>query len=154
MTPIVSPPRRGQSSFCSLLLACLCSLPGCTAAERGEACELDDADGVIGGTYRFQVRVDDMEFTPKILKVQNSATVTLELTNTGTEPHGFAIDCLATPNDDGCPTEACFEDASRIAPLEPGESVTVEFEAPRAEGIYDFRSTADGDEHVGQFVVQ
>jgi hypothetical protein len=129
-------------------------LHACTSAERSEPCELDDADGVIGGSYTFELTVDDAEFSPKILKAQNTASVNLTLINAGSTPHDFAIACLPTPNDDGCPMQACFEDDAHLVPVEPGQTGMATFVVPRAEGIYEFRSTLNGDVQRGQFIVQ
>lgn len=132
------------------LVATACSEPGA----GDDACALDDADGLVGGDYRFEVSVDDLAFSPVILKAQNDAEVTLRLTNTGTTPHDLVIDCIPTPNDDGCPIEACFPDAAHVPTLAPGESATVTFVTPLPEGIYDFRSTLPGDTQSGQFILQ
>ncbi|MFZ5891832.1 MAG: cupredoxin domain-containing protein [Myxococcota bacterium] len=119
-----------------------------------ETCTPDDLDGVIGGAWTFALVVDDTNFAPLILKTQNSSTVTVSLENRGTRPHDFAIDCLPTPNDDGCPSESCFPPEATIAPVEPGEKGSAAFQTPRVEGIYTFRSTLAGDTLTGQFVVQ
>jgi len=139
--------------FRSVLALGLGAVVGCTSAEKGESCELDDADGVIGGNYEFELTVNDSEFTPKIIKTQNSAMVRLTLMNEGSTPHDFKIDCLPTPNSDGCPQQACFDDDAEISAVAAGESGSATFTVPRAEGIYTFRSTQDGDEQTGQFVV-
>jgi hypothetical protein len=152
--PLVAPGDVSRRTFD--VAAFLLALPlfACTSAERDEPCALDDADGVIGGGYTFELTVDDAEFHPKILKAQNRADVELTLINAGTTPHDFAITCLPTPNDDGCPTQACFDDGARIAAVEPGQNGTATFSTPRAEGIYEFRSTLAGDTQSGQFIVQ
>src|SRR5262249_38702726 len=132
------------------VLACGCSGSGSTS---GDPCE-PDVDGVIGGKYRFEVTVSDDAFVPTILKVQNTATVTLELRNEGTTPHGFAVDCIKTPNDIGCPTRSCFPDEAKIDSLGPGDTASVKFAAPRVEGIYVIRSPVENDTQTAQFVVQ
>ncbi|HET9957479.1 MAG TPA: hypothetical protein VFQ61_23430 [Polyangiaceae bacterium] len=129
-------------------------LGACSSGETKGACELGDLDGIIGGDYQFEVTVNDVEFSPKILKAQNSANVRLKLTNSGTVAHNFLLACQPTPNDDGCPQQACFEDEAQVMHLEPGESVTIEFAVPRAEGLYEFKSTLPGPEPLtGQFIV-
>ena len=148
---LISHPTFGL--FRAVLGLGLLAVVGCTSAEKGEPCELDDADGVIGGNYEFELTVSDTEFTPKIIKTQNSAMVRLTLTNEGTTTHDFKIDCLPTPNSDGCPQEACFADEAEISAVAPGQKGNATFMVPRAEGIYTFRSTQNGDEQTGQFVV-
>jgi hypothetical protein len=98
--------------------------------------------------------VDDTAFTPVILKAENLATVTLRLTNVGSQPHGFSVQCMPTPNSQGCPTTSCFPDASTIPSISPDASTTVTFTVPNPEGIYTFGSSASADRMTGQFVVQ
>jgi hypothetical protein len=136
--------------FCLLLLVSAC---GADAAPEG-ACQPDDLDGVIGGEAEFEVSVDETAFRPRILTAQNRATVTLTLTNAGSEPQGFFIECLPTPNDDGCPAESCFSDEARIEPIAPGESAKVMFEVPIVEGTYSIVSAPGRDQPSAQFVVK
>ena len=139
----------------SLGVCLLLLLPACGSDGTPEdACQPDDLDGVIGGEVEFEVTVDDKAFSPRILTAQNRATVTLTLTNAGSEPQGFFIACLPTPNDDGCPTESCFSDDARIAPLAPGESSNVVFEVPIVEGTYSIVSEPGRVEPSAQFVVK
>jgi hypothetical protein len=143
------PLSRPSIGFCLLFLVSACS------DDRPEdACQPDDLDGVIGGEAEFVVTVDEDAFSPRILSTQNRATVTLTLTNTGSEPHGFFIECLPTPNDDGCPTESCFTDDARIDPIAPGESSNVVFEVPIVEGTYSIVSEPERDAPSAQFVVK
>jgi hypothetical protein len=135
-------------SCCALLLACG------SDAEPSDICQPDDFDGVIGGSVTFELTVDDERFRPLILTAQNRATVTLTLSNAGTEPRGFFVECLPTPNDDGCATESCFPDAARIEPIEPGESATRVFEVPLVEGTYSIVSEPGQSEPSAQFVVK
>lgn len=152
------PPRAAQWRKLRLHLLGLLAIVAATACshpdEGEDVCALDDADGIVGGDYTFEVSVNDVAFTPVILKAQNDALVTLTLTNTGTTPHNLVVDCLPTPNDNGCPTEACFPDEAKIAALEPGESASTTFLTPLPEGIYDFRSDLAGDTQSGQFILQ
>jgi len=134
-------------------LPALALLAGC-AMDGSTGCEPDDADGVVGGKYTFEVTVDDDAFQPTILKAQNTATVTVVLSNAGTVPHGFGVECIKTPNDTGCPTKSCFPDEATIEPIEPGKSATTKFAVPRVEGIYVIHSSAAGDVEEAQFVVQ
>jgi hypothetical protein len=127
----------------------------CSEPSHGEdVCAPDDADGLVGGEYRFEVSVDDLAFSPVILKAQNDAWVTLTLTNTGTAPHNWVVDCIPTPNDNGCPTEGCFPTEAKLAATLPGDSATVTFLTPLPEGIYEFRSDLPGDTQSGQFILQ
>jgi hypothetical protein len=139
----------GAISLLRLASACSSSSDG-----GGDVCKPDDADGILGTKDTFQVEVTDDAFSPRVLASQNLTEVTLKLTNGGTTPHGFVIGCLQTPNDDGCPTESCFPDEAKIAPLDPGESKTVEFAVPLVEGIHTVSTGVDGDAAEGQFIVQ
>lgn len=143
--------RFGSTS----LFAILVSVLGCSTSSTSDVCAPDDLDGIVGGEWTFELVVDDAGFAPLILKTQNSSTVTLSLENRGTRAHGFHIDCLPTPNEDGCPLESCFAPEANIASLDAGSSATTTFPTPRVEGIYTFRSSLPGDEALnGQFVVQ
>jgi hypothetical protein len=133
---------------CVLLLLLSCS------SDDDDVCKPDDADGVVGVDITLVVKVDDASFQPAIVKTQNSSHVTLTLTNTGTKSHGFAVDCLPTPNGRGCPDRSCFPAEATIAPIAPGASTTVKFTSPVVEGIYIYRSTAEGDAATGQFILQ
>jgi hypothetical protein len=128
-------------------------LMGCGSSGSEDACQPGDADGVVGGKYAFEVTVDDGAFKPIILKAQNTATVTIVLSNSGTVAHGFSVACISTPNDTGCSTKSCFPDEATIEPILPGKKATTKFAVPRVEGIYPISSSADGDAQA-QFVVQ
>jgi hypothetical protein len=128
---------------------------GCSGdSQDGDVCAPDDQDGIVGITATFAVSVSDAAFAPAIIKTQNKSTITLTVTNAGTAPHGFAIDCLSTPNDRGCPATSCFTDAATLAPIAPGASATITFPTPGVEGIYTFRSNGPGDTQTGQFILQ
>jgi hypothetical protein len=128
------------------LLLGLIALAACSSSddEVGDACNPADQDGVVGGTFALDVTITDTGFTPTVVQVQNSSTVTLTVHNTGTKAHSFAVDCL-TKN--GC--SSCFPAASKVGPLAPGASATATFTAPSFEGLYTTRS--DGDTFTGQF---
>src|ERR1700733_6118697 len=73
---------------------------GCTSTSGGGgsgggAC-FPDNDGINGGSYTFDLMVDDTGFSKTILATQNDAQATLTLTNTGTKPHGFQVECTST----------------------------------------------------------
>jgi hypothetical protein len=104
-----------------------------------------DSDGVWGGDAGFALQVTDDAFSPAILKTQNLANITLTLTNAGTKPHDFVVDCMGS---------TCFPDASSIPPVPPDASATTRFVAPYTEGIYVFRSDLPGDTQTGQFILQ
>ncbi|MEO6575796.1 MAG: CARDB domain-containing protein, partial [Polyangiaceae bacterium] len=91
----------------------------------------------------------DTAFSPVILKAQNSGSVSLTVKNTGAKAHDFVVQCLAV---NGC--TACFPDAAKIPPLQPGASAIVTFTAPEEEGIYAFTSDVPGDMFAGQFILQ
>jgi hypothetical protein len=116
-------------------------------ASEGGACTGPDEDGVVGGTYTFEVEVSDTGFRPAVIKAQNSGTITLTLKNAGTAPHGLDIACLVVQ---GC--TSCFPDASKIAPIAPGAQATATFTAPAEEGIFPVRSP--GDAFEGQLILQ
>jgi hypothetical protein len=138
-------------------LATAASTLACSSdPEQNDACTPDDADGIIDEPATLLLTVSDTEFEPKILSAQNTSDITLTLRNNGTKPHSFVVDCLPTPNNDGCPTESCFPSESTIDPVPPGESATIMFETPLVEGIYSFHSDVVGDEELepGQFIIQ
>ncbi len=130
----------------------------------GGPCSPGDSDGIVGVPTVLDLVATDTAFSPAILKAQNLSRVTVTLTNAGARPHGFSIDCLPTPNANGCPPTSCFPDAAVIAPVEPDASATTTFSTPNPEGIYTFRSDVPGDTRaapdggleglVGQFIVQ
>jgi hypothetical protein len=125
------------------------------------ACAPPDQDGIAGGTTVFQLYVNDDAFyrggdagTWPILTAENKSTVKLTVTNTGTRPHDFSIDCYPTPNTMGCPTKSCFPTDASIPAIAPGASATATFKVPLLDGvIYTFRSNLPGDAQTGQFNV-
>ena len=132
------------------------SISGCSsdADKNDDACMPDDADGIVAEPATLTLNVDDTEFSPKILTTQNTSPVTLTVTNQGATPHSFVVDCKATPNTDGCPTQSCFPDGARTEQIAPGESMRIVFETPAVEGVYTFRSDVTGDTLAGQFIIQ
>jgi hypothetical protein len=135
-----------------------CSSGDSTSGGGGANACFDDANGISGGTYTFDVTVDDTGFSKQILETENLAQVTLTLKNTGTKPHGFEVACMPTNAPAGCPRTSCFPAGSTIAPLAPGASTTVTFDTPNPEGIYVFKSSAPADGAVsglnhGQFIL-
>jgi hypothetical protein len=147
------------------------SLPDCGAVEAGvlaeagaeddagaeggtnDKCQLGDQDGVSGGTLTFDLTATDTGYSPVILKAENGADVTLTFKNMGTVPHGFAVQCIPTPNDDGCPTRSCFPNEAAITPIAPGMTATVKFRTPAAEGTYIFGADPPCSGMAGQFIV-
>lgn len=130
-------------------------LVACSSSDDDDdSCTPDDADGIDNVALTVAVTVDDTGFQPTIIKTQNSSSITLTLTNKGTKPHGFAVDCLATPNARGCPTQSCFPNETTIATVAPGANATATFATPAVEGIYTFRSPVSGDSATGQFILQ
>src|SRR5262245_12994305 len=125
------PRRLFGAVFNGLVLFC-----GCSTSNDEDACKPDDADGIVSVDMTVAVTVNDTSFQPAIIKTQNTSIVTLTLTNAGTHPHGFALDCLPTPNSRSCPTASCFPAAATIAPIAPGTSTTTKFMTPAVEGIY------------------
>lgn len=134
---------------------CLCIVPACSSDDSDDdACMPDDADGIASVDITVALAIDDTTFAPAIVKTQNTSVVTLTVTNTGTKPHGFAVDCLPTPNAKGCPTTSCFSAAATVPAIAPGSNATVKFTTPAVEGIYTYRSTGEGDTATGQFILQ
>jgi hypothetical protein len=138
----------------SLLALALASAACDDDEETGDACTPDDLDGVIGGDVTFEVTIGDDAFSPRILTAQNRAAVTLTLTNDSNEARGFFVECLPTPNDDGCPSDSCFPDDARLDPIEPGASAIAEFEVPIVEGAYTIVSAPGETEPSAQFIVK
>jgi hypothetical protein len=143
------------------LTNCSSSSGGSASGDKGDDDDDDscfpDNDGVTGNTdgiYNFVLTVDDTGFSKMLLTTQNSAMVSLMLTNTGTKPHGFKVGCTsvtpAYPNAPaGCPTTACFDASVSIAPLDPGKSATIMFETPVPDNlIYPFTSNEPADSAV------
>jgi len=155
MNPVFKPllwPR------CALLLVIAAVNVACSsvATKNDDLCTPDDADGIISEPAVLELTVTDREFAPKILTTQNSSDITLTLKNEGTTPHSFVVDCLPTPNNDGCPTKSCFPSEANVDPVAPGAEATIMFETPLVEGIYTFRSNVaeDTDLESGQFIIQ
>lgn len=153
----------------SCLFVFLFAMAGACGSDKdadGDPCQPDDADGVNGdntGSRTFDVTVDDSGFSPAIIPVQNVTSVTLTLHNAGTKPHDLVVDCMGTPNDNGCPMSSCFPTEANIAPLDPGASAMTTFVTPNPEGIYYYYSDLPGDADTpcmagargcGQFKIQ
>ncbi len=146
----------------NLLLLLLAAGCGSGVADD-DSCAPADADGVVGGTTTVLLNVSDDGYavggvdsgsTQPNIAAQNSSTVKLTITNTGSRPHGFHIACIPTELPAPCPQESCFPEAANLAALDPGDSVTITFETPAVEGAYTFTSDAAGDEQlIGQFVL-
>jgi hypothetical protein len=156
-----------RACFSIAALALLLAPAGCGGPSSG-ACGAGDQNGMSGGTYTFDLTVDDTGFHPLVLSAENDATVTLTITNMGTRPHDFVLQCLPTPNGSGCPAQSCFPGEASVpsvSAIDPGKTVTVTFDTPKPEGIYPFRSDLPGDSpndvmtdagemgFAGQFVV-
>lgn len=144
---------------CAFLLAVAASSVACSSSDddaSDDKCVPDDADGIIDEPANPLLTVTDTKFAPAIITTQNSSTVTLTLRNEGTTPHGFVVDCLPTPNGDGCPAQSCFPAEAKIDPIDPGDEATVTFETPLVEGIYEFHSGVAEDAGLarGQFIIQ
>jgi hypothetical protein len=154
-------PRR--SLACLLLVggAFLDCTSSSSAGEDAGAC-FPDNDGINGGSYTIDLVVNDVGFfasgedagAKTIIATQNDAQVTFTLTNTGTRPHGFEVECtsVTTAYPDvpaGCPTTACFPSSSTIPSLAAGASVTITFDTPTPDGlIYPFKSPVAADSSV------
>ena len=141
-----------------LVLGLLASAACSSSSDDNDSCNPGDADGVVGGTNTVKVSVSDTAFTvggvdsnssePNIA-VQNSSTVKLTVTNTGSKPHSFKVACIPTELPAGREQMSCFPDAANIPAIAPGDSVTVSFATPALEGAYQFFSDEDGDTSAG-----
>lgn len=149
-------------SCLALLVVVGCSSSSGTTAAGDEGDDdgvcFPDNDGTTGdvdGIPMFNLIVDDTGFSKMLLTSQNSAMVTVTLTNTGTTPHGFKVGCTSvTPAypsvPAGCPTTACFDPtAAAIPPLNPGQTATIMFVTPVPDNlIYPFTSNEPADSAV------
>ena len=141
-----------------LVLGLLATSACSSSSDSDDKCNPDDADSVVGGTNTVKVSVSDTDFTvggvgsnstePNIA-VENSSTVKLTVTNTGTKLHSFTVACIPSDLPAGCEQTSCFPDAANIPAIAPGESVTVTFSTPAVEGTYQFFSDEDGDTSAG-----
>ncbi len=110
-----------------------------------------DADGLTGGSYTLALTVTDTGFSKTVFNTQDNSMVSFTLTNSGTKPHGFEIECTSVLTaypmlPAMCPTTSCFPDSSTIAPIAPGTSQTITFNTPTPDGlIYPFRSSDPND---------
>ena len=147
-----------------LLWFAVAALLSCSSpSENQDKCLPDDADGIVGTDAAFELTVDDVGFAPAILAAQNRTNVRLTLHNAGTRAHDFVIDCMPTPNDNGCPLTSCFPTGAAIPPVDPGASASTTFVVPNPEGIYYYHSSLTGDapplcsagaSGCGQFIVK
>ncbi|MEI9948731.1 MAG: cupredoxin domain-containing protein [Pseudomonadota bacterium] len=145
--------RRGACLLATAALSFACSSD---VEKNDDLCTPDDADGIISEPATVLLTVTDSKFAPAVVTTQNSSDITLTLKNDGTTPHSFVVDCLPTPNSDGCPTQSCFPSEAKLDPVAPGEEATIMFETPLVEGIYKFHSDVPEDTELtpGQFVIQ
>ena len=84
----------------------------------------------------FDVELKDFAFVPNTWEVPAGATVTLNLTNTGTQDHEYVIMILGKdvtlPFDEDDEPNVFWEHE-----VIPGESASVEFTAPTEPGVYN-----------------
>jgi hypothetical protein len=116
------------------------SLTGVDASIDAQLTCFPDHDGISGCQATIFATVDDTTFSKTVFSSQNYSIVSLMLTNKGSKPHGFEVECTSTlPGYPGlsasCPQVSCFPSDSTIAPLAPGDSKTVTFLAPIPDGI-------------------
>lgn len=144
---------RAQARLLVFLGATLAGCGSDADAAAGGGC-FPDADGVTGGTYTVNLTVADDGFSKTVLSSQDNSTVTLTLSNVGSVPHGFDLDCVSVTTEfphlpAGCPSVSCFPSESTVGPLAPGESKTVTFFTPTPDNlIYPFHSNAPDDASV------
>ena len=153
-----------------LCFALVLSAGHCSSPEAPKC--TSDSNGINGGMRVIDLTVSDTAFTVGALDggpgepnitIENAATVSLTMTNVGTKPHDFVVQCLPTPNADGCPTQVCFGPEANLPQIQPGKSGTTTFVTPLREGLYPFISDVPGDTQtgadggitglVGQFVI-
>ncbi len=135
------------------------ALAGCGSGKTsGNSCSPGDEDGVIGGNNIVLVNVSDAAFAvggvdsgsdERNISVQNSSNLTLTLTNVGTRPHDFVVQCIPSGLPEGCPAQSCFPPEANITTVSAGQSATTTFTTPRVEGAYQFISDVPGDTQVG-----
>jgi FtsP/CotA-like multicopper oxidase with cupredoxin domain len=149
-----------MSYLCKAMLALgLLAVGACSSnGDDNDSCNPDDADGIVGGVNTVKVSVSDTAFavggvnsnsTEPNIGVQNSSTVNLTVTNTGTKPHDFKVVCIPSGLPAGCEQTSCFPDMANIPAIAPGDRVTVTFNTPAVEGTYQFYSDEDGDTSAG-----
>src|ERR1700733_7411429 len=81
-------------------VSCSAIGPDAELSQDAGACYPDN-DGINGGSYMIDLIVDEKGFLASgpdagvkdIIATQNDAQVTLTLTNNGTKPHGFEVEC-------------------------------------------------------------
>jgi hypothetical protein len=143
------------------------SAGGGTSGGDGGDCYPDN-DGVNNMPQTIDLVVDDTGFysgspdsgivsdagMKNVITTQNSSTVTLTLTNMGTKPHGFEVECTSvTPAypdlPAGCSSTACFPSDSTITALAAGASKSVTFVTPVPDNLlYPFKSSESSDSTV------
>ena len=94
----------------------------------------------------FGVGAPDSGSTESNITVQNLAMVTLVMTNIGTRPHDFVVQCTCrrrTPR--GVRRNRAFPRRTNLPAVQPGKSATATFQTPATEGAYTFTSDEPGD---------
>jgi hypothetical protein len=168
------PLRTSRGAALAVLLLLLVAMSGCSNADIGTGgpCAPPDQDGVIGGKHEVLLNVSDTSFavggvdsgsSERNITIQNKSRVTLTLTNVGSTPHSFVIQCIPSGLAAGCETRSCFPDEASIPAVQPGGKVTTTFVVPAVEGAYPFTSDVAGDTDtaadgtvvglIGQFVI-
>ncbi|HEY3667944.1 MAG TPA: CARDB domain-containing protein [Polyangiaceae bacterium] len=149
---------QAVNRLCKAWLVCALLTTSACAPDVRDSCNPGDQNGFVGGINTVKVSVSDTAFavggvgsdsTEPNIAVENTSTVTLTVTNTGTKPHGFKVACIPSGLPAGCAQMSCFPDAANIPAIAPGDSVTVTFSTPALEGVYRFFSDEDGDSSVG-----
>ncbi len=135
-TPVIA----GEDSGGDAIAACNNGLEGVDASVDAQLMCFPDRDGISDCPATIVATVDDKTFSKTVFATQNYSTVTFTLTNKGTKAHGFEVECTSTlpgyPDlAAGCPKVSCFPSDSTIAPLDPGQSKTIVFLTPIADGI-------------------
>jgi hypothetical protein len=144
------------------LLNCSSSSGSGTADGDAAAACYPDNDGINNVPTTIDLVVNDTGFysgdvdagMKLVISTQNDSVVTLKLTNMGTKPHGFEVECTsvlpAYPNlPAGCSSMACFPASSTIAPIAPSTTATITFDTPTPDNLlYPFKSSEPSDSTV------
>jgi hypothetical protein len=173
-------PRAARVSLALLALASL-ALASCSKDDDDDDDDDDDptksgmcfpdSDGLTGGSYTINLTVTDTGLftdtgaSKTVIATQNDSMITFTLTNSGTKPHGFEVECVSVlpsyPNLPAmCPPLSCFPgvtapgsaadagtadagpadgsapvQSSRIDPIAPGTKKTITFFTPTPDGL-------------------
>lgn len=133
--------NRRQLAIAGLAAVAFVPLSVACSENAGESVVPDLATQQAGGTIVIEAR--DFSFVPELAEA-DSASVTIELRNTGAEPHSLTV-----YTDDRYETAV---EGAVIEAIDPGETETISFEATGAE-TYNFRCEVHPDLMNGELSV-